>query len=95
MFKWIGILCLCVLCCCPMVAKADDSANAAIVAQLKMMTETLTALTARLDKIEGERATASTAAVRTALTRQPSANLNAALNTTGQQCQGGSCGRSR
>jgi uncharacterized protein YkwD len=90
----------------PSSAKASEATDAAILAQLKALNDTIVTLnmrseafSSRLDKIEKGQQTAATNQVRTALNRVPqpnnSASLNQALNQTQGQCASGKCGQSR
>jgi hypothetical protein len=83
----------------PSSAKASPETDAALLAQLKMLNESMQSLTGRIDKIEKAQGAAAVGQVRTALNRVPqpnnSASLNQALSTTQGQCASGRCGQSR
>lgn len=91
-----GLLLACLL-IVPSSAKASSETDAALLAQLKMLGDSIQTLNGRLEKIEKAQSMAATSQVSRALNRVPqpnnSASLNAALATTQGQCNGKSCGR--
>ncbi len=101
MKKAICGLLLAALLIVPSSAKASPETDAAMLAQLKMLNESIQSFSGRLDKIEKAQGQAAVGQVSRALNRVPqpqnSGSLNAALNQTQGQCSGpgGKCGQSR